>query len=113
MGTCISFLIQDLITCADLTFDKHGFYSLFFLLFSSSFCLYNLFRLVVLLNNFVTFIRGRSPNLLGSPDRSMVVFCQSLLAIGLHDQWVYPSLSHSPIKMDLDDDDDDDTNTPH
>ena len=53
-------------------------------------------------------VRGRSPNLLGSPDRSKVVFCQFLLVIGLHDQWVYSSLSHSPVKMDLDDDDDDD-----
>ena len=35
-------------------------------------------------------------------------FCQFLLVIGLHDQWVYPSLSHSLVKMDLDDDDDDD-----
>ena len=37
----------------------------------------------------------------------LVVFCQFLLVIALHDQWVYPSLSHSPVKMDLDDDDDD------
>ena len=53
-------------------------------------------------------VRGRSPNLLGSPDRSKVVFCQFLLVIGPHDQWVYPSLSHSLVKMDLDDDDDND-----
>ena len=46
-------------------------------------------------------VRGRSPNLLGSPDRSKVVFCQFLLVIGLHDQWVYPSLSNSSVKWIL------------
>ena len=38
----------------------------------------------------------------------MVVFLSISVVIGLHDQWVYPSLSKSPVKMDLDDDDDDD-----
>ena len=52
-------------------------------------------------------VQGRSPNLLGSPDRPTGCILSISIVIGLHDQWVYPSLSKSPVKMDLDDDDDD------
>ena len=88
MGVRTQFFTVILAPCADLLFYTHGFYFLFFLFLVLLFVRTTYLDLLFCLNSFVTFVRGCSPNLLGSPISFYRLFFRtmSILVIGLYDQ---------------------------